>query len=148
MQRVGLREDATVVDLTRSKVTVEMLTETKITCTSEEKVIMDTSPHAHIHIHTYTHTTNSSHTPSHLSHTHTHHTNSSHPHPHTPSQDLYLYYFLLLHPGRTIVFVNSIDCLQRVRAIFDLLGQRPLPLHARMQQRQRLKNLDRWGLYL
>ena len=60
-----------------------------------------------------------------------------------PSQDLHLYYFLLLHPGRTIVFVNSIDCLQRVRALLELLEMKPLPLHAQMQQCQRLKNLDR-----
>ena len=38
MQHVNLREDAHLVDLTRSKVTVETLTETKITCTIEEKV--------------------------------------------------------------------------------------------------------------
>ena len=151
-----MREDATVVDLTRSKVTVEMLTETKITCTSEEKVITDayilTHSHTHTHTYTYIHTPHTYTPPTLTSHTHTHallppshltHTPptlTSHTHTH---QDLYLYYFLLLHPGRTIVFVNSIDCLQRVRAIFDLLGQRPLPLHAHMQQRQRLKNLDR-----
>ncbi len=63
--------------------------------------------------------------------------------PPAPTQDLHLYHFLLLHPGRTIVFVNSIDCLQRLRALLELLEMKPLPLHAQMQQRQRLKNLDR-----
>ena len=38
MSYVNLKEDAHLVDLTRSKVTVETLTETKITCTVEEKV--------------------------------------------------------------------------------------------------------------
>jgi hypothetical protein len=38
MEYVKLKENAHLVDLTRSKVTVETLTETKITCTSEEKV--------------------------------------------------------------------------------------------------------------
>lgn len=63
--------------------------------------------------------------------------------PYLLSQDLYLYYFLLVYPGRTLVFVNSIDCLQRVRSLLELLQFQPLPLHARMQQRQRLKNLER-----
>ncbi|XP_064388325.1 ATP-dependent RNA helicase DDX24-like [Halichondria panicea] len=95
ISRVGLKDDAKIVDLTGSKITVRTLTETKITCTAEEK-------------------------------------------------DLHLYHFLLLHPGRTIVFVNSIDCLQRLRALLELLEMKPLPLHAHMQQRQRLKNLDRF----
>ena len=38
MEYVKLKENAHLVDLTRSKVTVETLTETKITCTTEEKV--------------------------------------------------------------------------------------------------------------
>ena len=38
MQYVKLKTDAHLVDLTRSRVTVETLTETKITCTTEEKV--------------------------------------------------------------------------------------------------------------
>ncbi len=65
-------------------------------------------------------------------------------------QDVDLYYFLLLYSGRTLVFVNSIDCLQRLRSLLELLRLSPLPLHAHMQQRQRLKNLERldvggWG---
>ena len=28
-------------------------------------------------------------------------------------KDLYLYYFLQQHPGRTLVFCNSIDCVRR-----------------------------------
>ena len=38
MEYLKLKEDAHLVDLTRSKVTVETLTETKITCATEEKV--------------------------------------------------------------------------------------------------------------
>ncbi len=60
-----------------------------------------------------------------------------------PPQDVYLYYFLLLYSGRTLVFVNSIDCLQRLRSLLELLRLSPFPLHAHMQQRQRLKNLER-----
>ncbi|CAI8057130.1 ATP-dependent RNA helicase DDX24, partial [Geodia barretti] len=57
---------------------------------------------------------------------------------------LYLYHFLLRYKGRTLVFVNSISTLQKLRSHLELLQLHPLPLHARMQQRQRLKNFDRW----
>lgn len=59
-------------------------------------------------------------------------------------KDYYLYYFLQQHPGRTIVFCNSIDCVRRLGKLFDLLGCKPLPLHANMIQKQRLKNLERF----
>ena len=49
------------------------------------------------------------------------------------------------HPGRTLVFANSKDCLRRLVAVFTLLQCSPLPLHADMHQRQRLKNLDRFS---
>ena len=58
-------------------------------------------------------------------------------------KDLYVYYFVTRYPGRTIVFVNSIDALRRLVPIFKLLGVEVLGLHAQMQQKQRLKNLDR-----
>ena len=41
------------------------------------------------------------------------------------------------------MFVNTIKCLHRVRSLLELLQLKPLPLHANMQQRQRLNNLDR-----
>ncbi|CAN7941394.1 unnamed protein product [Ixodes pacificus] len=59
-------------------------------------------------------------------------------------KDSRLYYFLLAHPGRTLVFCNSIDSVRRLVSVLDLLQCNPLPLHAQMQQRQRLKNLDRF----
>jgi len=59
-------------------------------------------------------------------------------------KDLYVYYFLLRYPGRTIVFANSKDCIRRLVSIFTLLECQPLPLHADMHQRQRLRNLDRF----
>ncbi|XP_076341497.1 ATP-dependent RNA helicase DDX24 isoform X2 [Tachypleus tridentatus] len=59
-------------------------------------------------------------------------------------KDLYLYYFLLMYPGRTVVFCNSIDCVRRLKNVLDLLACSPLPLHASMHQRQRLKNLDKF----
>ncbi|XP_055859003.1 ATP-dependent RNA helicase DDX24 [Episyrphus balteatus] len=59
-------------------------------------------------------------------------------------KDYYLYYFIQRHPGRTIVFCNSIDCVKRLATLFGLLECKPLPLHASMIQKQRLKNLERF----
>jgi ATP-dependent RNA helicase DDX24/MAK5 len=55
-----------------------------------------------------------------------------------------MYYFLARYPGRTLVFVNSIDCIRRLVPLFAQLKLPVYGLHAQMQQRQRLKNLDRY----
>ncbi|KAK0558237.1 ATP-dependent RNA helicase [Tilletia horrida] len=62
----------------------------------------------------------------------------------TKDKDLYLYYFLLRYPGRTLVFLNSIDGIRRLVPILTHLGLHPFPLHSQLQQKQRLKNLDRF----
>ncbi|CAG2062784.1 unnamed protein product, partial [Timema podura] len=59
-------------------------------------------------------------------------------------KDIYLYYFLQRHLGRTLVFCNSIGCVRRLAQLLTLLQCKPLPLHANMIQRQRLKNLERF----
>ncbi|CAL8106713.1 unnamed protein product [Orchesella dallaii] len=60
-------------------------------------------------------------------------------------KDYYLYYFLLCHPGRTIVFCNSINCVRRLTNVFFFLqcGE-VLPLHSEMHQKMRLRNLERF----
>lgn len=58
-------------------------------------------------------------------------------------KDYYVYYFLQRHPGRTLIFCNSIGCVKRLNTLLGFLGCNPMPLHASMQQRQRLKNLDK-----
>ncbi|XP_063146339.1 ATP-dependent RNA helicase DDX24 [Candoia aspera] len=63
----------------------------------------------------------------------------------TEEKDYYLYYFLLQYPGRTMVFANSIDCVKRLTALLTILDCNPLPLHANMHQKQRLKNLERFA---
>ena len=65
-------------------------------------------------------------------------------------QDVYLYYFLLRYPGRTLVFLSSIDGIRRLAPLVELLGLPTFSLHSQLEQRQRLKNLDRWvpGLYV
>ncbi|KAK0097218.1 hypothetical protein PV326_002874 [Microctonus aethiopoides] len=59
-------------------------------------------------------------------------------------KDYYLYYFLKRHSGRTLVFCNSIGCVRRLATLFGILDCNPLPLHASMPQKQRLKNLERF----
>ncbi|XP_043222235.1 ATP-dependent RNA helicase DDX24-like [Amphibalanus amphitrite] len=61
-----------------------------------------------------------------------------------PEKDELLYYFALQHPGRTLVFCNSIDCVTRLGRLLSLLEMQPLLLHANMQQRARLKSLQRF----
>ena len=59
-------------------------------------------------------------------------------------RDAMLYYLLSAHPGMTIVFVNAISCLRRVVALLKILRVPVEGLHAGMQQRARLKALDRF----
>ena len=60
------------------------------------------------------------------------------------TKELYLYYFLRVYPERTIVFVNAISMLRRITKILDILGIPVACLHASMQQRQRLRCIDRF----
>jgi len=57
-------------------------------------------------------------------------------------KDLYLYYFVKSYKGRTIAFCNSIEAVKRMASVFRLLEVKTYPLHAKMEQRARLKNLD------
>ncbi|XP_047134695.1 ATP-dependent RNA helicase DDX24 isoform X2 [Hydra vulgaris] len=60
-------------------------------------------------------------------------------------KEIYLTYFLMSHPGRTIVFVNSISLTKRLSSLFTLLRLEPIVLHAGKQQKQRLKCLERFS---
>ena len=51
----------------------------------------------------------------------------------------------MLYPGRTLVFTNSIDCIKRLQSVFVNLRRNPLPLHAQMEQKQRLTNLEKFS---
>lgn len=59
-------------------------------------------------------------------------------------KDYYLYYFLLRYPGRTLVFLGSIDGIRRLNPLLQLLKLNVAVLHSGMQQRARLKALDRF----
>ncbi|KAG8802760.1 ATP-dependent RNA helicase, partial [Serendipita sp. 399] len=58
-------------------------------------------------------------------------------------KDVYLYYFLLRYPGRSLVFLSSIDGVRRLTPLLSLLEIKAWAIHSQMQQKQRLKNLDR-----
>jgi ATP-dependent RNA helicase DDX24/MAK5 len=58
-------------------------------------------------------------------------------------QDVYLYYFLLRYPGKSLVFLSSIDGIRRLMPLVELLNINAFSLHSQLEQRQRLKNLDR-----
>jgi ATP-dependent RNA helicase DDX24/MAK5 len=59
-------------------------------------------------------------------------------------KELYVYYFCMKHPGRTIIFANSIAVVRKLSMLLKLMQINVFPLHAQMQQSQRLKNMDRF----
>lgn len=59
-------------------------------------------------------------------------------------RDAALYFLLACHPGRTLVFVNAVSALRRLVALLKLLQLPVRPLHAGLQQRQRLKALQQF----
>uniref|UniRef100_A0A0P6K918 ATP-dependent RNA helicase n=1 Tax=Heterocephalus glaber TaxID=10181 RepID=A0A0P6K918_HETGA len=63
----------------------------------------------------------------------------------TDEKDLYLYYFLMQYPGRSLVFANSISCIKRLSGLLKVLDIMPLTLHACMHQKQRLRNLEQFA---
>ncbi|KAF7132841.1 hypothetical protein RHSIM_Rhsim09G0043500 [Rhododendron simsii] len=60
-------------------------------------------------------------------------------------KDAYLYYILSVHGhGRTMVFCTSIAALRHTSSLLRILGINVWTLHAQMQQRARLKAMDRF----
>lgn len=59
-------------------------------------------------------------------------------------KDEMLYYFLLHHPQRTLVFVNAVAMLKSLHALLSALQLPVTVLHAHMQQKQRFKSLERF----
>lgn len=60
------------------------------------------------------------------------------------AKDVFLYAFLEMNRGRTLVFVNAISAIRRLLPLLTLLKVPVWSLHAQKQQRQRLKVLDRF----
>lgn len=58
-------------------------------------------------------------------------------------KDYFLYYILRVHPGKKIIFANSVSCVKRLHRLLNLLECNPKLLFADMAQNQRLKNLEK-----
>lgn len=56
-------------------------------------------------------------------------------------KDVHAYLFCASYPGRTLIFVNAISIARRLSVLLCALNVPATPLHAQMQQRQRLKSL-------
>lgn len=60
-------------------------------------------------------------------------------------KDLYLYYYLQQKKGESIIiFCNAITATRRLNSLLDFLKIKNCCLHSKMQQRQRLKNLEKF----
>lgn len=59
-------------------------------------------------------------------------------------RDLYLYYFVLMYPGSTLVFANSVESVRRLVPLLDNLGIPAFSIHSSMMQKQRLRALERF----
>jgi len=60
-------------------------------------------------------------------------------------KDLYMFYYMQQKAGEsTIIFCNSITCTKRVSSMLNFLKVKNYCLHSKMQQRARLKSLDRF----
>ncbi|KAH3679614.1 hypothetical protein WICMUC_000846 [Wickerhamomyces mucosus] len=59
-------------------------------------------------------------------------------------RDLYLYYFLMMYPGTTLVFTNAIDSVKRLVPFLNYLGVETFAIHSNMIQKQRLKNIEKF----
>ena len=55
-----------------------------------------------------------------------------------------MYFFLLKYPGRTLVFVNSIDAVRRIVPVLTSLRLPAISLHSQLIQKQRLHSLERF----
>ncbi|EFO18351.2 hypothetical protein LOAG_10144 [Loa loa] len=63
-------------------------------------------------------------------------------------KDTSLIYLLNRYAGRTLVFTNSVDASRRLHGILKQLEHKPVPLmlHAKMMQKKRLKNLEKFAI--
>ncbi|KAG5358569.1 ATP-dependent RNA helicase MAK5 [Yarrowia sp. B02] len=59
-------------------------------------------------------------------------------------KDQYLYYFLLTYPGKSIIFVNSIDSVKRLTPMLQNLQLPAVQLHSNMIQKARMRSLERF----
>lgn len=59
-------------------------------------------------------------------------------------RDLYVYYFLMMYPGQTLIFCNAIDSVKKLNSFLNFLKVSSFQIHSSMSQKNRLKNLERY----
>lgn len=59
-------------------------------------------------------------------------------------RDLYLYYFVLMYPGSTLVFANSVESVRRLVPMLANLGIPAFSIHSSMIQKQRMRALEKF----
>lgn len=59
-------------------------------------------------------------------------------------RDLYIYYFLSMFPGTTLVFCNAIESVKKLHAFLNILKISTFQIHSSMTQKNRLKNLEKY----
>lgn len=59
-------------------------------------------------------------------------------------RDLYLYYFVLMYPGSTLVFANSVESVRRLVPLLANLNIPAFSIHSSMIQKQRLRALEKF----
>lgn len=59
-------------------------------------------------------------------------------------RDLYLYYFVLMYPGSTLVFANSVESVRRLVPLLENLNIPAFSIHSSMIQKQRMRALERF----
>lgn len=59
-------------------------------------------------------------------------------------KDGHLFLLLKQHPGRYIIFCNAVSAVSRLRSVLLLLGVPVLALQGNMQQRARIKAMERF----
>ncbi|KAK6739641.1 hypothetical protein RB195_008251 [Necator americanus] len=60
-------------------------------------------------------------------------------------KDTTIVYLLERYKGRSLIFTNSVDATRRMYGILKLLKLQPLMIHAKMEQKARLKNLEKFA---
>ncbi|CDO93223.1 unnamed protein product [Kluyveromyces dobzhanskii CBS 2104] len=59
-------------------------------------------------------------------------------------RDLYVYYFIMMYPGTTLVFCNAIDSVKKLNAFLNNLKISSFQIHSSMAQKNRLNSLEKF----
>ncbi|KIH59713.1 DEAD/DEAH box helicase, partial [Ancylostoma duodenale] len=150
IQLTGMRPNCKIVDITRAFGTAETLVETRINCSNllekdttivylleryKEELIQLTGMRPNCKVVDITRAFGTAET---LVETRINCSNLL-------EKDTTIVYLLERYKGRTLMFTNSVDASRRMYGILKLLKLQPLMIHAKMEQKVRLKNLEKFA---